>query len=149
MNIKAEYKIGGQSHVRIRYGEEKYDWGAERQPCSSCAVSSGEFHHTGCFVERCPTCGGQAMTCRCAYEESFTRHPMSKARRRFYKVFYVTIIPALLAAAALWLVPIQLSAAVRLAIIGVISIITTCVFWSMLGEMELNQIFVTPKDTAS
>lgn len=86
------------------------------------------------------------MTCRCDYEESFTRHPMSEARRRFYKAFYVTLIPAILAAAVLWFVPIPVSPPVRLAIIIAVPIITTCLFWSKLREMELNQVIVTRKD---
>jgi hypothetical protein len=71
---------------------------------------------------------------------------MSDARRRFYKAFYVTLIPAILAAAGLWLLPIPVSLPIRLALLVAVPIITTCLFWSKLGEMELNQVMVTRKD---
>jgi hypothetical protein len=55
----------GVAWPRIRFGDERRDWGAERGPCHDCAAIKGEFHVLGCDVERCPACGGQLITCDC------------------------------------------------------------------------------------
>ena len=61
--------ICGHEYPRIRYGKEPDDWGADRQPCHDCAVVKGQFHVPSCDVERCPKCGGQAITCECLDDE--------------------------------------------------------------------------------
>src|SRR5438094_440740 len=63
------YLIGGKHYARVRYGDEKEDWGANKQPCHDCAVSKGQFHVAGCDVERCPACGRQVITCGCVYDD--------------------------------------------------------------------------------
>jgi hypothetical protein len=62
---KTQYNIGGKSYSRVRYGDEKDDWGVDKQPCHDCRVIKGQFHVVGCDVESCPVCGGQVISCDC------------------------------------------------------------------------------------
>lgn len=57
--------IKGQQFDRIAYGNEEEDWGANSRPCAVCGVTKGQFHWIGCWVDRCPSCGGQSITCDC------------------------------------------------------------------------------------
>jgi hypothetical protein len=63
------YSIGGKLLERTRYGDETDSRGAELRPCRDCGVTKGQFHVPGCDVERCPSCDGQVITCRCPYDE--------------------------------------------------------------------------------
>jgi hypothetical protein len=50
---------------RVRYGDEKQDWGAEASACHDCRVVRGQVHVAGCDVEECPKCHGQLIGCDC------------------------------------------------------------------------------------
>lgn len=62
--------INGQVYERIRYGDERSDWNADRVPCHDCGVIKGQFHvGPACDVEECPRCGGQLIGCDCDVED--------------------------------------------------------------------------------
>jgi hypothetical protein len=143
MTQQPQFEIGGRTLPRVKYGDEPGDWGAAKQPCSSCGVTSGEIHHTGCYLERCPACGGQAMSCRCAYQESFTRRPISAARQGFYKLLYLAFLPAALMGLLLWWIPHELPLAVSVGLALGVPGLLVAVFWNKLGDMELAEAFIT------
>jgi hypothetical protein len=40
----------------------------ELHRCHDCDAEEGELHSIGCDMERCPFCGGQLISCECAYK---------------------------------------------------------------------------------
>lgn len=59
----------------IRYYRELYDRGllpsgapGPNPRCRDCGTPEGGLHHSGCCVERCPRCLGQAIGCGCRWE---------------------------------------------------------------------------------
>ena len=59
--------IDGKIIQRQKVGEE----GALKngQRCGDCGALFGYYHHFGCDMETCPTCGGQAAFCDCSIDE--------------------------------------------------------------------------------
>ena len=67
--LVSSYTLDGQPVPRIRYGNEKDDWGSDKTACHDCRVIKGEFHVPTCDVEECPVCAGQWLSCDCAFDE--------------------------------------------------------------------------------
>jgi hypothetical protein len=143
MAQQLQFTIGGRTLPRVKYGDESGDWGASQQPCSSCGVSAGEIHHAGCYLERCPACGGQAMSCRCDYQESFARRPITVARQNFYKFFYLALMPMTFVGLLLWWIPHGMPFVVCLGIALGIPAVLVVAFWRKIGDMELAEAFIT------
>lgn len=53
----------------------KLDHGSHN--CGDCGCAEGELHDLGCDMERCPKCGGQLISCDCAYDFLFPNRDKS------------------------------------------------------------------------
>ena len=63
------YMLNGKTYSRIRYGDERDDWGSDKNPCHDCKVVKGELHVPSCDVEECPVCHEQLLSCDCLFDE--------------------------------------------------------------------------------
>ena len=77
-SIQTSFSIAGKKFERVRYGDEKEDWGADRRPCHDCGVRKGEVHIFGFDVERCPVCGGQVICCECKFDDELVAEKRTK-----------------------------------------------------------------------
>lgn len=57
----------------------------EREVCHDCGVKEGQLHLENCDMERCPHCGGQIISCECAYRHFYpdSARDFSLSRNRF------------------------------------------------------------------
>lgn len=56
--LQTHLSLGNRVVLRIRYGSERDDWGADEHPCHDCRVIKGEFQVDGCDGEESPVCHG-------------------------------------------------------------------------------------------
>lgn len=59
--------LHGKTYERIKVGDERdFDPGMkDGDVCHDCNAGMGQYHHFGCDAERCPSCGGQLLSCDC------------------------------------------------------------------------------------
>jgi hypothetical protein len=68
--LETTCRPNGVEMSRVRYGDEKDDWGANERPCHDCLAIKGEFHVPFCDAEQCPACGGQLWYgCDCEWPD--------------------------------------------------------------------------------
>ena len=67
--LQHTYSIAGRLVQRVRYGNEKDNWGANKHACGDCGVVKGQLHVPGCDIEQCAICDGQVISCDCSYQD--------------------------------------------------------------------------------
>ena len=60
--------LGTDVYQRRPFGSEP-GWPTKQEYCGDCGVSQGGYHHLGCDIARCPNCGGQLLSCGCAFAQ--------------------------------------------------------------------------------
>lgn len=65
--IRVPFKSKGQVYEQVKVGDpgDWYEDAGEDAVCGDCGAHYGEYHHPGCDIERCPICGGLAISCDC------------------------------------------------------------------------------------
>ena len=61
--------LGGIAIPLLRYGREARYRSRRPVRCGDCGVRAGGYHHLGCDLAECPSCGNQLLTCECCYDE--------------------------------------------------------------------------------
>ena len=61
--------LGGIAIPLLRYGREVQYRSRRPVRCGDCGVRAGGYHHLGCDLAECPSCGKQLLTCECRYDE--------------------------------------------------------------------------------
>jgi len=53
----------------IKIKQSTFYFNEDSGRCHDCNIKHGNFHHSGCDVERCPRCQGQLISCGCLNEK--------------------------------------------------------------------------------
>lgn len=60
----------GSTEDPLTYGQEtRADFAEHSERCHDCGAKKGKYHHPGCDVEECPSCGRQLIGCDCQLVE--------------------------------------------------------------------------------
>ena len=56
--------------------------------CHDCHCRLGNYHHDSCDMERCPRCGGQALSCECNLEDVIPSSAKSKSKKKSNRLLF-------------------------------------------------------------